>query len=357
MSELVCQTYAVGHEAEGICLLLQIGPYRILLDCGLMPLPPALTRPVENTAIDFVICSNARSDQARGLLALHQRYPALPIYASEVTAHLLPLNWLDQDVSRFCQGIAWQQPFQLAANLSVELLPAGSLPGAACVLLRYETSQKTYQVVYASDCFISNTRLVAGLPMDALRSGKSALSQPDVLIIGGRYGARRQLHRRQQENAVTVLLRQVIEDAKVPDRPARCIVIPSPILGLGQELLLLLRSHYSFTGYPISIWIDPVIGAGCDAYLELLSTFPSNVQNFAQHQSIFWDDRVLPHVKRLQVTEANLPIPAPAIFIVHPSTPLELYCHRHTGEWTVLLSDTAELNRWQAEVIGTQEYD
>ena len=33
---LSCFPYGVGHDREGVCLLLNIGEHRILLDCGIV---------------------------------------------------------------------------------------------------------------------------------------------------------------------------------------------------------------------------------------------------------------------------------------------------------------------------------
>ncbi|MBV8887072.1 MAG: hypothetical protein JO235_24180, partial [Chroococcidiopsidaceae cyanobacterium CP_BM_RX_35] len=38
--ELDCLPYGVHHEAEGLCLLVRMGPHRVLLDCGISDLSP-----------------------------------------------------------------------------------------------------------------------------------------------------------------------------------------------------------------------------------------------------------------------------------------------------------------------------
>ena len=78
------------------------------------------------------------------------------------------------------------------------------------------------------------------------------------------------------------------------DRRILSILLPTPSLGLGQELLMLLRSHHYFTGRGLNIWVDGDVARGCDAYLELLPHLPHAVQNFARHQPLFWDERVRP---------------------------------------------------------------
>jgi Cft2 family RNA processing exonuclease len=92
--DLVCLPYAVGHGDEGVCLLVKMGPYRVLLDCGLADIS-ALIAEDGQPVCDLVICSHAHADRAQGLLYLHRACPQLPIYSSEVTSLLLPLNWLE----------------------------------------------------------------------------------------------------------------------------------------------------------------------------------------------------------------------------------------------------------------------
>jgi len=186
--ELDCLAYGVGHADEGVCLLIRMGPYKILLDCGLRDISPLVADLGQAQAIDLVLCSHAHADHAQGLLPLHQAFPQVPIYASEVTTELLPLNWLGESVPpRFCQALPWRSPVEFQDGLSAELFPAGHLPGASLFLLTYtpphqvgEPDPRPYTLLYTGDCFLSNSRLVEGLPLEELRGLK-----PDVLIIEG----------------------------------------------------------------------------------------------------------------------------------------------------------------------------
>ncbi|MEM9502968.1 MAG: MBL fold metallo-hydrolase [Cyanobacteria bacterium P01_E01_bin.43] len=138
MSELSCLPYGVGHAEEGVCLQVQMGPYRVMLDCGLTSLETRLPASDQLAPVDFVFCSHAHPDHGRSLLALHQRWPELPIYCSEATAELLPLNWPLETLpagADFCQRLPWRQSVELAAGLTAQLWPAGHLPGAACIFI------------------------------------------------------------------------------------------------------------------------------------------------------------------------------------------------------------------------------
>ncbi len=344
-NQLSCFPYGVGHDTEGICLLLRMGNYRILLDCGLTNIK---LLEVENEApADLVLCSHAHSDHAQGLLPLHQAFPQMPMYASEVTVKLLPLNWLresPEEIPEFCQSLPWRSSFKLYDDLSVELYPAGHLPGAACILLTYETPEKTYQVLYTGDFCSSNFQLVEGLSIETLRG-----LSPDVLIVEGSYGTSRHPHRRQQE-------KHLMERIKTTIQNNQNVLLPVPTLGLGQEILKLLRSHHQFTGQNIDIWVDGQVAIACDFYLQLLHQFPASVQNFAKHQPLFWDDRVCPRMGRLTREKTVTIEQQPCIVITDETTDISKYFHDNQNySWLVLLSQHPEVANLQTAKLNNSQ--
>ncbi|MGC9502279.1 MBL fold metallo-hydrolase [Baaleninema sp.] len=323
--EIECLPYGVGHTNEGISLWVRIGPHRVLLDCGLETLDPLISEDGRLRVADSVICTHAHADHAQGLLPLHRIAPHLPIYASEITAELLPLNWLEEEkVPSFCQGLPWRTPVEIAEDLWVELFPAGHLPGASVVRLTYHGRDRTYSVVYTGDFLLSNSRLVDGLPLEELRGW-----HPDVLISEGSYGTARYPKRRTQENQLAERIDRALNEGYG-------ILMPVPRLGLGQELLMLLRSHHHFTGREIDLWVEESVAAGCDAYLEILPHLPTSVQNFARHQPLFWDDRVRPHMKRLTAIDLPQLRDAPCIVLTDLDTDLTPYCEAIDRNWLVL---------------------
>jgi len=325
--DLECLPYGAGHAEEGLCLLVRMGQHRILLDCGINDISP-LIAPENSLPADLVLCSHAHADHARGLLALHQSYPQLPIYASVGTTQLLRLNWPELATGkqpRFCQALPWQEPVELRRGLGVQLFPSGHLPGAAAILLTYAAPNRTYSLVYTGDFFLSNSRLVEGLPLGELRGLK-----PDVLIVEGSYGTARHPHRRQLENQLAERIHRAIADGY-------SVLLPTSALGLGQELLMLLRSHHYFTGRDLDIWVDGAVAKGCDAYLELLPHFPTAVQNFAQHQPLFWDERVRPRLRRLSPEQRGSLGKTPCIVITDQTADLSLYVTEQSGPWLLLL--------------------
>lgn len=322
MVELECLPYGVGHADEGLALLLRMGSHRILLDCGLSDLSPVLVQ--AEPPADLVLCSHAHADHARGLLSLHRAYPGLPIYASELTTELLPLNWIGETVPRFCQALPWRTPLEVQPGLTVELIPAGHLPGAAALLLTHH-GDRAYTALYMGDFLLSNSRLVDGFPLDELRGLK-----PDVLLLEGSYGTARFPHRRQQENQLAERIHRAVS-------AGQSVLLPTTTLGLGQELLMLLRSHHHFTGRDLDIWVDGSVALGCDIYLEMLDHFPDAVQNFARHQALFWDERIRPRLRRFGIATA---LKAPAVVLTSQDADLTRYCQPDAPpetSWLLLL--------------------
>lgn len=322
---LFCYPYAVGNQGEGVCFLLQLGEHRLLLDCGLADIKELTA--TDSPPVDWVLCSHAHWDHARGLLSLHRHFPEIPIYASEVTVQLLPLNWLEESsVPALAQALPTRSRVALADNLTVELYPAGHLPGACAIALTYTTSQQSYRILYTGDFFLSNSRLVEGLSIEQLKG-----FSPDILIIEGSYGTARHPHRRQQENQLMARLSETLEQGNN-------IVLPVPFFGLAQEILVLLRSHHQFTGRELDIWIDATITKACEFYLDILPDLPASVQNFAQHQPLFWDERVRPRVRSL---EQDSPLDQhPTILLVEENSHWQNYLNETNQHWVIFQPDS-----------------
>ncbi|BAQ63577.1 MBL fold metallo-hydrolase [Geminocystis sp. NIES-3709] len=329
---LSCYPFGVGNYTEGVAILLQIGNYRILLDCGIADID--CFSPSNQPPANWVFCSHAHQDHARSLLSLHQQFPKLPIYTSDVTAKLLPLNWLEENnTNSFAQVLPWRSPISLQSDLTVELYPAGHLPGAACFLFQYSYNNRVYKIFYTGDFCLSNLQLVEGLSLDSLRG-----LNPDVLIVEGSYGTARHPHRRQQE-------KHLMERIKTALNSNINVILPVPTFGLGQELLKLLRSHHQFTGTNLDIWVDGDLPTACDLYLELMDYFPANVQNFAKHQSLFWDDKIKPRMRRVtEVSSRHDLTISPSIVLTDKLSHLQEYCGKSREKWLVLIPEQSKIN-------------
>jgi Cft2 family RNA processing exonuclease len=338
VSELECLPLGIGQNDRGVCLQVRLGPYWVLLDCGLKDLSSLLAS--KQTPWSALLCTHAHPDHSSGLQELHAALPELPIFTSEVTARLLPLNWTDtKSEAEFCHPLPWRTQIQIQPNLSATLLPSGHLPGAASIWLSYAAADRDYTVLFIGDFYLSNSRLVEGLPLDEFRH-----LCPDVLIVEGSFGTAHHPHRRGQENRLAIAIKKAIASGKT-------VIIPVPKLGLAQEILMLLRSHHHFTGQDLDIWVDREIAKVCDRYLDLLPYLPRSIQNFAQHQSLFWDDRIKPRVRRW-LDEQNIDRLNPSILLVDEDSNWRDRLKNSTNNWLVVLLETNE-----REAIGFNSSD
>ncbi len=295
---LHCFFYGTGRSDEGVCVEVQIAGYRVLLDCGLRDRPAShptsLQALLQAEPPDLVLCSHAHPDHVRSLPAFHAAFPNVPIYSSDVTAALIAL---DPGVNPgTIEVLPWRSAQELLPNLTVQLFPSGHLPGAAMILLT-DTSgdgsgdgsgDRSQTLLYTGDLSIANSRLTDGLKLEELRG-----LAPDVLIIEGTYGTDRYPHRRQLETQLMERLDDVLESGQ-------SVVMPVPVVGLAQELLILLRSHHLFSGRSVKVWVDEAIATVCEQYERLIPSFPSSIQNFARYQALFLDTTTRPWIQRLQ---------------------------------------------------------
>jgi Cft2 family RNA processing exonuclease len=308
---LSCWAVATGHHQEGLCLLAQLGPYRVLLDCGL-----ADCAALQDVAIDLAWCSQAHPHSAQGFSALHDLYPTVPIYGSLGSQAMLALD--------FCQGLPWASPTILAPNLTATIFPAGHLPGAAAIFLSYQGANRTYSLLYTGDFFLSNTRCTEGLSLELLRGYR-----PNVAIVCGSQGTARYPHRRRQESALVEQLNRLLQNHQ-------SLVLLTPEFGQAPEILLLLRSDHQFAGRDIDLWLDEAIADECDRYTRCISHLPPAVQNFARNQPLFWDEKIRPRVRPL----ADRPQHPHAPEIILAKTPLAGFTTLVPTDWDGLIPNS-----------------
>lgn len=316
-----CFPYGVDPQT-GVCLGLKLGPYQILLDCGLADIsglqadgsqPDVVVEPSAcQQPADFVVCSQAHVDHVRGLGALRQAFPQLPIYTSIETQQILSHLYSEPRVSE-CDTIAWNTSFNLTSDLTLELIPAGQMPGAAVCLLTYTVKAdaempEIYTVAYTGDFYLTHTRFAPALSTASFKDRRI-----DLLIVKGGYGTLQHPPRKQQESDLIQTLLQALT-------AHQSVVIPVAQVGLGQEILMLLRTNAEFTRQQVTVWVDEQVAQGCDAYGQILTSLPSSIQNFARQQSLFWQA-----TGRLQIQPLGTIAQVPCILLVHHQTDLGQY--------------------------------
>lgn len=270
--------WGAAKQVTGSMHLLEVGKYRILIDCGLDY--EKSTRQEENEIfpfrpndIDVVILTHAHIDHSGNLPTLLRMGFEGQILCTSPTADLAELLLLDsvnlflaktKKKGRRSKGnsgprplylqkhvmdtvgqfvtISFNTPFKLNGNIEVELIPSGHLLGAASVILRVNDEGKQKSIAFSGDLGRKNYPVIVD---------PQALPQVDYLVCESTYGGR--YH--SKEKSVEQILVETIEDTciKTPGR----LIIPAFSIGRTQALVYALNKIFS-SGLlpPVKIFVD-----------------------------------------------------------------------------------------------------
>jgi metallo-beta-lactamase family protein len=238
--------------------LIDLGGYRLLLDCGLfqgyktLRLRNWAEPPFDPRSIDAVVLSHAHLDHCGYLPLLFKRGFRGNIFCTSATRDLAELLLLDsarllqeeaghankygysqhspaeplyteEDV-RHCMPcftpIPSLSPTIIEKNVSIELVPAGHLLGASSIVLRH----RKLTLAYSGDL---------GRPNDMLMPAPRPISQADILLVESTYG-----NRQHSRKDVMPQLASIIEATA-----ARGGVVLMPSFAVGRAQALLLAIH------------------------------------------------------------------------------------------------------------------
>jgi Cft2 family RNA processing exonuclease len=323
-----------------------MGEHCILLDCGVKDLNRLKTLP---SVPDLVICSHAHLDHSGALPAFHRLYPEVPLYATRTTYQLASHLWQRQSLDPPpLRCLPYSRAAVVLPNLTLSFFRAGHLPGAAVTVLQYTKHTPIQTLIYTGDCSLAATRFTEGLDLESLRHW-----QPDVLLIAGTLGIQPYPSRRHLESRFVERIATALEGGSH-------LILPVPSVGLGQELIFMLKNHHRFTRSDrnFTLWLDPEIEAGCDQYQNLLPEFPQSVRNFTQHQALFLENRVHPYVLPLPET-----LDVPGLIVCHVETPNweELWIRLRSSslpiKWIQLPEVECSIADWPEDLQARLEVD
>ena len=241
----------------GNSIFAQIGPFNILIDCGLHPKRqgydalPAFEL-IEQEALDLIILTHCHLDHLGALPVITARNPATPVITTAPNALLAPrmlrnsINvmkrqreehaiaeyplFLHRDVVRTSRQIA-AQPFErrdthLKGKEQIEVIlhPVGHVAGAAAVEFIY----KHRRIVFSGDVLFEPQRTLPGARLPA--------GEIDTLVLETTRGAKG--HQRNRSRA-TEVARLIDRMGDILKRGGSCL-IPVFALGRMQEIFKIL---------------------------------------------------------------------------------------------------------------------
>jgi metallo-beta-lactamase family protein len=272
--------HGAAQQVTGSMHLLQVGQYKILVDCGLdyekeRSLQSNEDFPFNPADIDVVILTHAHIDHSGNLPTLVRMGYAGQILCTPPTADLTELLLFDSvnifmskqeksrkhsrgkhgasrqplylhkhvmdTVERFVT-VGFNKPFQINGDIELTFIPVGHLLGAAAAVLKINDAGEEKTIAFTGDIG---------------RQGYPVLNDPeplppvDYLVTESTYGGR--MHTKGKTVEETLV--EVIEKACIKE-PGR-LIIPAFSIGRTQSLVFTLNKIFS-SGLlpPVQVFVD-----------------------------------------------------------------------------------------------------
>ncbi|AFZ11428.1 beta-lactamase domain protein [Crinalium epipsammum PCC 9333] len=308
--------------ARGIgasCFRVLIGPYEIVLDAGTRPKgdkPLPAFEYLRNP--NLILISHAHQDHIGALPTFHKMFPACPMICTVGTRQIadvmltdcLKIQQHNEDFQElFDENDLNQTIFQLQTKpvgvdfeplpgLKVRFIHAGHILGAACIYIRYGERS----LLYTGDYNTSNSRTTDGLRL-------ADLPEADMLITESTYGADNHPNRKTQEQELLKAVAEVVSKGGN-------VLIPAFALGRAQEIILAIRTSALFHKLNIPVYVDGLVRAVTDVFIENINLLPASIQNFAlQSEPFFNPDSHPPIIPIAHPKERPLAIAKPSVII------------------------------------------
>jgi metallo-beta-lactamase family protein len=270
--------HGATRQVTGSAHLLEIGPYRLLLDYGLFdsdridPNSPNRQLSFDPRALDAVILSHAHNDHIGRLPCLVKEGYNGPIYSTPATgditsvmlrdsariqreevrnAHvkhphietpeplfdLIDVEWVVERLQR----VRYRQPEEVVPGVSLTYLDAGHILGSAIVQLDFTEGGRSRRFVFTGDLGRRSTSLLPDPTM---------VRDIDILVSESTYGNR-------ELDSYDRLMKQLHAIVARATRLQGKVVIPAFSLGRTQRMVFCLQELFSVHKVrPIPIYVD-----------------------------------------------------------------------------------------------------
>lgn len=267
--------HGAAKQVTGSAHLLEIGPHRILLDCGLFdsdrvsPDSPNRNFTFDPRSLDAVIVSHAHNDHIGRLPCLTRAGYNGPIYTTRATGDIL--NVMLRDSARIqredTRNVAWDAPIveplfelhdvewvvehlnRLKYEQPTEILPgvtltykdAGHILGSALVQLDYREDGRDRRFVFTGDL----GRRDMGLLPDP-----TAIRDIDILVTESTYGGK-------ELDPYSKLIKQLHAIVARATRLRSKVIIPAFSLGRTQRMIYCFEELFRLHNVkPIPVYVD-----------------------------------------------------------------------------------------------------
>ncbi len=317
--------HGAARQVTGSMHLLQVGQYKILVDCGLdyekdhniqmnedFPFNPA--------EIDLVILTHAHIDHSGNLPTLVRLGFEGQILCTPPTADLTELLLMDSvsifmrkahkkgkhGKSKFNSGgqplylqkhvmdtverfitIGFNRPFRVNGDIELTFIPVGHLLGAAAAVLKINDNGTEKSIAFTGDIGRKNYPVL---------NDPESLPQVDYLVTESTYGGR--FH--SKGKSVEETLVEVIEKACIKEQGR--MIIPAFSIGRTQSLVFALNKIFS-SGLlpPVKVFVDsPMASMATGIYRKYHNLVNQEAQDFYKNQGDEFEFDNLTYVETLK---------------------------------------------------------
>lgn len=270
--------HGAARQVTGTAHLLEIGPHKILLDCGLFdsnridPDSPNRHFTFEPRELDAVIVSHAHNDHIGRLPRLVRSGYRGPIYSTRASADIL--NVMLRDSARIqrddlrnasshtlhnepmeplfdladvewvverLRRLHYNEPTEILPGLKLTYFDAGHILGSAIIQLDFEEKSRRRRFVFTGDLGRRNMEL---LPDPTI------IKNIDILVSESTYGNR-------ELDSYDKLIKQLHAIVARATRLQSKVVIPAFSLGRTQRMVYCLQELFALHKVrPIPIYVD-----------------------------------------------------------------------------------------------------
>jgi metallo-beta-lactamase family protein len=317
--------HGAARQVTGSMHLLQIGQYKILIDCGLdyekdhniqlnedFPFDPA--------GIDVVILTHAHIDHSGNLPTLVRLGFEGQILCTPPTADLTELLLMDSvsifmrkaqkkgkhGKSKFNSGgqplylqkhvmdtverfvtIGFNRPFRVNGDIELTFIPVGHLLGAGAAVLKINDNGTEKTIAFTGDIGRKNYPVL---------NDPQELPQVDYLVSESTYGGR--FHSKGKSVEETLI--EVIEKACIKEQGR--MIIPAFSIGRTQSLVFALNKIFS-SGLlpPVKVFVDsPMASMATGIYRKYHNLVNQEAQDFYKNQGDEFEFDNLTYVETLK---------------------------------------------------------
>ncbi len=310
-------TFLGGADEVGASgTIIEIAGKRLLVDAGIRISArqqrgigddqlPDLRLISEMGAPDAILVTHAHTDHTGALPLVVERYPHVPVMATEPTIALVRV--LQADAQRIMksrqeqegelplfdevavdrlldafQPVQFRQTIHLGEGLQVTYHPSGHIVGAASLVLESEEGT----LIMSGDVSLTPQRAVTRAELPNVKA--------DAIVLESTYGGKLHANRAAEEKRLIETLRTVIE------RGGKAL-IPAFALGRAQEIIQIILAHRDEIDAPV--YVDGMVRAVCRAYTRFSDLLPQATIKAAKDEPLFFRSRVKPVETQAQRTE------------------------------------------------------